>query len=70
MKTVSINTDFIKLDSLLKLADLVSSGGEGKMFILEGMVKYNGQTETRRGKKVYPGDVVSVNGIEITVEKK
>ena len=56
MKTVKIETPFIKLDSLLKLADLVSSGGEAKMLILDGMVLVNGEVCTQRGKKLYPGD--------------
>ena len=50
MKTVKIETPFIKLDSLLKLADLVSSGGEAKMLILDGMVLVNGEVCTQRGK--------------------
>ena len=56
MKTVKIETPFIKLDSLLKLADLVSSGGEAKMVIQDGLVKVNGEVCTMRGKKLYNGD--------------
>lgn len=57
---IKINNEFIKLDSLLKLANLVGTGGEAKMIIQDGQVLYNGQVETRRGKKVYPGDVVEL----------
>ena len=62
MKTVKIETPFIKLDSLLKLADLVSSGGEAKMVIQDGLVKVNGEVCTMRGKKLYPGDRFTFEG--------
>ena len=70
MKTVKIETPFIKLDSLLKLADLVSSGGEAKIVISEGMVKVNGEVCTMRGKKIRPGDTVEIGGevFEVTEE--
>lgn len=58
---VSIDTDYIKLDSFLKLANLVMSGGEAKLVIQEGLVTVNGQTETRRGRKLYPGDRVELS---------
>ena len=66
--TVSITTEFIKLDSLLKLANAVGSGGEAKIFIQEGEVRVNGETCTMRGKKIRPGDVVSLPGLEIVVQ--
>lgn len=59
--------EFIKLGQLLKKAGLVSSGVEAKEVILEGLVKVNGEDETRRGRKVYAGDEVSFNGEEIKV---
>lgn len=55
---IAIDTEFIKLDSLLKLANLVMSGGEAKLLIQEGHIKVNGQVETRRGRKLHPGDLV------------
>ena len=67
MKTVKIETPFIKLDSLLKLADLVSSGGEAKMVIQDGLVKVNGEVCTMRGKKIRPGDDVCFEGQHYTV---
>ncbi|MBQ2651901.1 MAG: RNA-binding S4 domain-containing protein [Clostridia bacterium] len=69
MKTVKIETPFIKLDSLLKLADLVSSGGEAKMLILDGMVLVNGEVCTQRGKKLYPGDRAELQGHVCIVEQ-
>ena len=69
MKTVKIETPFIKLDSLLKLADMVSSGGEAKMVILDEAVEVNGEVCTMRGKKIYPGDSVSFAGVTVRVEQ-
>jgi ribosome-associated protein len=66
-ETVSIETEFIKLDSLLKLANVVGSGGEAKIIIQEGEVLVNGEPCTMRGKKIRPGDVVSFEGQELTV---
>ena len=66
--TVSITTEFIKLDSRLKLANAVGSGGEAKILIQEGEVQVNGETCTMRGKKIRPGDVVSLPGLEIVVQ--
>lgn len=58
---IKITTPFIKLDQLLKFSGLVSTGGEAKEVILSGLVKVNGETMLMRGKKIYPGDVVSFN---------
>ena len=69
MKTVKIETPFIKLDSLLKLADLVSSGGEAKMVIQDGLVKVNGEVCTMRGKKLYPGDRFAYEGDEYIIHE-
>lgn len=61
---VKINTDFIKLQQVIKLANIVSQGSDAKMIILDGMVKVNGTTELQRGKKIRKGDVVEVSGYE------
>lgn len=57
-KQIFITTDFIKLDQLLKLASLVSGGGEAKTVIQSGLVIVNNDIETRRGRKLRNGDVV------------
>lgn len=69
MEKIEISTDFIKLDSLLKFAALVGTGGEAKYVIGEGMVSVNGEVCTQRGKKIYPGDKVSFAESELLVEK-
>ena len=58
MKNVPISTEFIKLESALKLADAVCSGGEAKALIQQGEAKVNGEVCTMRGKKLRPGDQV------------
>ncbi len=55
---VEITTEFIKLQDFLKLCDAAPSGGMAKNFVQNGEVKVNGETETRRGRKLYPGDEV------------
>ncbi len=58
MKEVKINTEFIKLEQLLKYEGLSSTGGEAKNVIMDGLVKVNGMIETARGKKLRSGDMV------------
>lgn len=65
---IKIDTEFIKLDSLLKYANIVETGGIAKLLIQNGEVLLNGEIETRRGKKVYPGDTVDVRGEIIEVK--
>ncbi|KYH28029.1 MULTISPECIES: S4 domain-containing protein YaaA [Clostridium] len=62
MKEVKIETEFIKLDSFLKWAGVVSLGSEAKFYIQNGKVKVNGEKELRRGKKLFKGDIVEFNG--------
>lgn len=66
-KQVKIDGEYIKLDQLLKLSEVVDSGGHAKLVILSGEVKVNGQTIVQRGKKIRPGDKVTHEGIEIEV---
>ena len=51
----------------IKLADIASTGGHAKFLIQEGVVKVNGEVETRRGKKIRPGDLIEVEGNSIMV---
>ena len=60
--------EYIKLDQFLKLAQVVQSGGEAKHLIQSGAVLVNGAVETRRWRKLYPGDVVKVAGEELVVQ--
>lgn len=66
---IQITTEFIKLDSLLKFAGVVGTGGEAKDAIQSGDVTVNGEVCTMRGKKIRPGDVVELGGeIALIVE--
>lgn len=68
MAEIKINTEFIKLDALLKFASIAGSGGEAKILIQDGQVLVNGEVCTMRGKKIRSGDTVSVSGRgEVTV---
>lgn len=62
METITIQTEFIKLDSFLKFCGTVGTGGEAKIAIAEGEVQVNGEVCTMRGKKLYPGDTVTLDG--------
>ncbi len=64
-----IVTDFIRLDSALKLANAVSSGGEAKTVVLNSLVKVNGETCLQRGKKLREGDSFEFSGVIYEVEK-
>lgn len=64
---VAIQTEFIKLESAMKLSNAVSSGGEAKNVILDGLVEVNGETCTMRGKKLRPGDSFTFQGVTYTV---
>lgn len=68
MKEIKIKDEYIKLVQLLKFSSLVSSGGEAKMFIDEGLVSVNNQIEKRKGKKIYKNDIVEFNGNQIVVK--
>lgn len=65
---VKINTEYIKLDQLLKFSGAAAIGSEAKSLIAEGRVKVNGAVCTMRGKKIRSGDVVSLDGKDILVE--
>lgn len=67
MKEITIKDEFIKLGQAMKLAGLVDSGVEAKEVIQNGEVMVNGETDTRRGKKLYSGDTFSYKGEEVYV---
>ena len=69
MEKISIQTEYIKLDALMKYAALVGSGGEAKTVIAEGLVKVNGEVCTMRGKKLRAGDRAEFDGRTVTVEQ-
>ena len=64
---ITIKDEFIKLGQALKLAGVVEDGVEAKYAIQDGLVQVNGEVDTRRGRKVYEGDVISFENQEIVV---
>lgn len=67
--TIKLREEFIKLGQVLKAAGWVEDGVEAKIVIQDGQVTVNGETDTRRGRKLYDGDVVCFQGREIKVIK-
>ena len=67
MEKIIIDTEYIKLDSMLKFAAAVGTGGEAKFVIAEGMVNVNGEVCTMRGKKLRAGDKVEFQGMEFEI---
>ena len=68
MQTITIKTEFIRLDAFLKFAGAAGTGGEAKNRIADGQARVNGEVCTQRGRKLRPGDTVSFSGEEYLVE--
>lgn len=66
-RQVKINTEYIKLEALLKYEGLSETGGDAKERIQAGEVTVNGETCTMRGKKLRPGDRAALDGVELEV---
>ena len=69
-KTVTIQTDYIRLDAALKLADAVQTGGHAKLVITEGDIKVNGEVCTQRGKKLRDGDTMELDHVLYTISQE
>ena len=70
-ETISIHTDYIQLDQLLKYANILTTGGQIKELLAEELIMLNGTIITEKRKKIYPNDVVSIGDeISITVVKE
>ena len=69
METIKIRDQYIKLGQAMKLAGLAEEGSEAKQMILNGEVEVNGQTEIRRGKKLFDGDTFTFQGKTVKVTK-
>ena len=64
VKKIKITTEFITLGQLLKIADIVSSGGEAKILVKELEIKVDGEKENRRGRKLYPNTIIVIKGYD------
>jgi S4 domain protein YaaA len=69
MKDIKIQTEYITLGQLIKFLSLVNSGGEVKFFLMENQIVLNDEIENRRGKKIYPNDIVKINNITYRIVK-
>ena len=69
MEIIKLRDEFIKLGQALKAANLVEDGVEAKLVIQDGLVKVNNEVDTRRGRKLYDGDIVSFEGQKIKIAK-
>lgn len=69
MENIKLKDEFIKLGQALKAANLVQDGVEAKYVIQDGLVKVNGEIDTRRGRKLYDGDLIYFEGNEIKIMK-
>jgi ribosome-associated protein len=65
--TYTLNGEFIELHKLIKLLDLVDTGGQAKMLIEDGLVLRNGVIETRKRAKIIKGDTIQIGDVTITV---
>lgn len=63
MTSVPIRGEYITLGQFLKITDIISSGGEAKLYLADADIKVNGQPDNRRGRKLYPSDTVEVGGV-------
>lgn len=70
MKDVKIKTEYITLGQLIKFLSLVGSGGEVKFFLMENQILLNEEPEIRRGKKLYPGDIIKINNQSYHIVKQ
>ncbi len=62
IQKIKIRDEYVTLGQFLKLADLISSGGEARFFLKENPVEINGEEDQRRGRKLYEKDVIRING--------
>ena len=62
MKNIFIRTDYLELKNLLKMTNTIQTGGEAKYYLQENYVLVNGEQDNRRGRKLYPGDQVEIEG--------
>lgn len=67
MDVIRLRDEYIKLGQALKASGLVESGAKAKEVITEGMVCVNGEADTRRGRKLYAGDIINFNGEEVKI---
>lgn len=69
IETIKIHTDYITLGALLKYVGIIENGAAAKAYLSSHSPKVNGEVDSRRGRKLYPGDEINVEGRVIRIEK-
>lgn len=67
MKNISIKDEYVTLGQFLKIADIISTGGEAKLFLSFNEVLINGESDNRRGRKLYKGDNLEILGVKYKI---
>ena len=67
IKDIKIKEDFITLGQFIKMIDLISSGGEAKLFLINNKITINGENDQRRGRKLYKGNLIQINSINYKI---
>ncbi len=70
MRTIKINTEFITLGQFLKFAGIIDAGSAAKIFLQTQKTTVNGEAEPRRGRKLYPGDEITLGSDKFRIEKQ
>ncbi len=70
METLAIRDEYIELYKVLKIENMAASGGEAKFLISEGLVRVNGQVDTRKRRKTRPDEIVEYNGEEVRIIRR
>ncbi len=69
-RTLAIRDDYIELYKILKIENMAASGGEAKYLVGEGLVRVNGEVETRKRRKTVPGDTVEFHGEQVRITRR
>lgn len=67
MENISIKDEYVTLGQFLKIADIISTGGEAKLFLSSNEVLINGESDNRRGRKLYKGDNLEILGVKYKI---
>ncbi len=70
MKELYINKEYITLGQMLKEENIISSGGQAKWYLRENIIKINNEIDDRRGRKLYPEDIIEVEDLKIIIKNE
>lgn len=67
MKKITIKDEYVTLGQFLKIADIISTGGEAKIFLSSNEILINNESDNRRGRKLYKGDTLEISGVKYLI---